>query len=165
MRPGSAVRPSAATAETSAPPRGIASFFAAMVIIAESGRVGVAVATGLIVSSRRLRIPFKRLGCCAGVVVHIAGLVKVPGGRFAGISGRGPARDLGWRPAARVASPRRSAARAYSAIVIAAVVERCASRVVHVVVVNYCSPAPIKSPTGPAPSITCVKSDSKSDPE
>ena len=130
-----------------------------MIIAAEGARAGTALTSGLGVPSCGLVVATERLRRSAGTVEFSAAPADVTAGRPVPCTGTGPRTATVAGKSTAVAA--NSAALPSSSVVIVPVVERGASGVVPVVVMNYVSVVPIRSPVIPTPSIATEETDSK----
>ena len=132
--PAAPVGSATTAAETGAAARGITAGLAAMIIPAEAARAGAGLAAGLIESPRGLGISMERRVPAAGIVVNVRGAAIHVGSDAAFTAGT---------------------------IVIVAVVECIAARVVAVIVINYGATAPTYAPVAPAPAVAAVEADAE----
>src|SRR6266403_2592973 len=125
-----------------------------MVVVAEGTRARTALTPGFSVSSTCFVVSFKRARRCAGTVGFAASLASVLAGWPTLFVAAGTIR-------AAVAVS--SAARVSASIVVVPVIKRGAPGVVPVVVMNYDSVMPVRSPMTPAPPVSSVVAGSEAD--
>lgn len=134
-----------------------------MIVAAEGAGARAGLTAGLGVPSSSLIVATEGVRRSAGTVGFSAAAADVPIGRPVSCIGTGArSTTLAVKSAAVAAN---SGALPSSSVVIVPVVERGASGVVPVVVMNYVSVVPIGSPMIPPPSIATEETDSKTDAE